>query len=209
MRFKIVNLTSAGLVLILLLALLSGCAPAATAAPTLMHATPTHLATPGDLFQSDGGGEPRSPGYWLLWNSCAVDNRSAVATANGGRTAGYVILDDLLIDPGLTLADLPVETCQQGVDLLSRRDLDGQERSSDAAYQLAQSLLAAQLNLFVGSETCPAAEQAVLAGHLLLSALNFNGKGDYRGALSDGNRQETADILVGQLEAYNNGSLCR
>ncbi|MDF1597979.1 MAG: hypothetical protein P1T08_18035 [Acidimicrobiia bacterium] len=48
---------------------------------------------------SDDGGEPRSAAYWALWNTCAPDNRSELAAANGGREAGWVLVDDLLADP--------------------------------------------------------------------------------------------------------------
>ena len=67
---------------------------------------------------STGGGEPRTAGYWLVWNACAEENKADVAVANGGREAGWILLDDLLADPGILLGDLAVEACEQGLRLL-------------------------------------------------------------------------------------------
>lgn len=39
----------------------------------------------------------------MVWNSCAEGNKADVAAANGGRAAGWIILDDLLADPGIQL----------------------------------------------------------------------------------------------------------
>ena len=57
---------------------------------------------------------PRTAGYWLVWNACAEDNQADVARANGGREAGWLILDDLLAHPGILLGELAVETCERG-----------------------------------------------------------------------------------------------
>jgi hypothetical protein len=75
---------------------------------------PTQAPTNAPFVASDGGGEPRSAGHWLLWNSCAPGNRAATAAANGGRAAGWIILDDLLVDPGVLVGGYAVETCEQG-----------------------------------------------------------------------------------------------
>jgi len=193
---------------VLFLALLAACTSVSPAVPAIIPVTPVPDAS-NAYFQSAGGGEPRSASYWLIWNSCALDNQSSVAASNGGREAGWVILDDLLQDPGLTLGDLAIESCQQAVSLLNLLDLDGQDRSTDSAYQLARALLVAQLNLFAGAESCPAVDQAVLAGHLLLSGLAFDAHGDYLGGSPAGKEYETAQVLVDQLDSYNLGELCR
>jgi len=116
------------------------------------------------IYQSQGGGDPRSTGYWLIWNSCAEDNKAEVASANGGWEAGWIILDDLLQDPGILIGELRVETCEQGVYLLHGMDIAGQEKEDDDSYTLASQLLVAQLNLAVGTEYCPAIEEAIQAG---------------------------------------------
>lgn len=194
------------------LAAISACSPSQNIPEPLESSTtqpvrPTQ--TQPDFHKSRGGGEPRSASYWLQWNSCAPDNRSEMAAANGGRAAGWIILDDLLDDPGILLGELQVGTCEEGINLLQNKDVEGFERGGDMAYQLAAQLLAAQLNLAVGAEYCPAGDQAVAAGQLLLIGQGFNGRGGYLGPPAFGQDVETAQILVEQLGDYNSGQLCR
>lgn len=157
---------------------------------------------------SNGGGEPRSPGYWLIWNTCAENNQSETARANGGREAGWILMDDLLNDPGILIGTLQVETCEQGINLLNLKDLQGNEMTSDAAYTLVSQLLAAQLNLAVGSEYCLASDQAVAEAQQLLLELNFNGTGSYLGPPRSDVYVEAAKKYTEQLISYNNGTLC-
>jgi hypothetical protein len=131
------------------------------------------------MLQSSGGGEPRSSDYWLVWNTCAEDNQSVVAAANGGRAAGWVIMDDLLADPGVLIGAIAIESCAQGVTVLQQRDTQGVERQNDVAYVLAAQLLAAQLNLAAGSEYCPASDQAISEAQLLLLELSFDATSSY------------------------------
>jgi hypothetical protein len=75
-------------------------------------------------------------------------------------------------------------------------------------YGLAAELFTAELNLIIGTETCPIAEEAVLGGHLVLGSVGFDGTGEYAAATSD----EIADAiprLVELLMAYNRGELYR
>src|SRR3990170_431582 len=108
-------------------------------APNPSTATLPPPSTPTLDFShlSDGGGEPRSGGYWLLWNTCAADNKSEVAAANGGREAGWIILDDLLQDPGIQIGNLEVQTCLQSLAILNQTDSQEEDKSNDALYQLA------------------------------------------------------------------------
>jgi hypothetical protein len=177
-----------------------------TLAPFL---TPITFPTSDPLFQSNGGGEPRTSGYWLIWNSCAENNQSETAQSNGGREAGWIILDDLLADPGILIGNIQIETCQQGVNLLQAYDLINIDRSSDPAYTLITQLLTAQLNMAVGSEFCQASDQAVEAAQLLLLALNFNGKGIYLDPQLVTQDVITAQLLTDQLAKYNTGDLCK
>ena len=132
-----------------------------------------------------------------------------MARANGGREAGWIILDDLLIDPGILVGTLSLENCPQGLNILNAHDQDGTDHSNDPAYSLASQLLTAQLNLAVGSEYCPASDQAVSAAQLLLLALSFNGTGSYLDIQLANQDVDTARLLVEQLAAYNTGALCR
>jgi hypothetical protein len=206
---------SACLIATLLLAA-CGPPPVPTVIPRPEPATPTMtpglvLTTPtvASFFRSSGGGDPRTGTYWRQWNACAPDNRADIAAANGGREEGWIILDDLLLDPGILLGQLHVESCQQGINLLDTLDLDGQRRSGDPVYELAQSLLVAQLNLAAGAEYCPAVDEAVRTGQQLLLSLGFDGRGEYSEALQGQELGETAAFLVEQLGAYNLGALCR
>lgn len=137
------------------------------------------------------------------------DNRAKTAATNGGRAADWIILDDILVDPGILLVELRVENCEQGINLLQRLDVDGIERGGDAAYQAAAQLLAAQVNLAAGAEYCPAVDQAVAAGQLLLISQEFDGQGGYLGPPVTSQDIVTAEILIEQLAKYNAGELCR
>lgn len=209
---SISGLRQAGLALLMVF-LLSSCttSTATSSAPLARSTVPVTMPAPrADSFnQSSGGGEPRTPGYWLIWNACAKGNQAKVAQANGGRAAGWIVMEDLLSDPGVLLGELQVETCQQGVNLLRSMNLQGAVMKGDAAYALASQLLAAQLNLAAGSEYCPASDQAVTAAQLLLLGLGFDGTGKNLTPLSGSQDLKTAEILTGQLASYNSGALCR
>lgn len=151
-------------------------------------------------------GDPRSPGYWALWNTCAPDNRADVAEANGGRVAGWFLMDDLLADPGIQIGDLRIETCEQGLALLEGHNTDGEEISGDV-YRLAGQLLAAELNLNAGAENCPIAEESFIGSHIFLESLNFNGRGAYEDQLT-GDLNDSVDIFLELLTRYNTGELC-
>lgn len=195
--------------LLLALACAVACAAPRTPIATVTPApTRVILPTADPLFVSDGGGEPRSAGYWLLWNGCAPDNRAEMARSNGGRAAGWILLDDLLSDPGILLGELQVETCAQGLALLQARDLQGEDHAGDPAYALAAQLLAAQLNLAAGSAYCPAAGQAVQAGQVLLLSLGFQGSGAVLSVPAGGEEVDTARLLAEQLARFNTGKLC-
>jgi hypothetical protein len=129
-----------------------------------------------------------------------------VAAANGGRAAGWILLDDLIADPGIQLGDHPVTTCQEGFYLLQRRSSAGKE-TGEPVYALAAALLAAELNLGAGAETCPIAEEAVVGGHLVLSDIGFDGTGEY--TATSGEIAKAIPRLVELLVGYNRGELCR
>lgn len=201
---------------------LGGCvsAPASpTVAPTLPWVnlvTPPPLPTsmgPNDMFSDIPAearnatrlGDPRPPAYWMLWNRCASENRAEWADANGGRAAGWTLMDDLLAYPGVALGDYTLKTCTAGLALLQGRTVLGEE-ASDPLYALASALLTAELNLGVGAETCPILEEAVVGGHLVLSSVGFDGEGTYEPS------NEVASAisrLVALLEGYNRGELCK
>lgn len=198
--------------IILTIHLISACASPATVnpPPTIAALTivPEKIPTSETFRQSSSGGEPRSPGYWLIWNSCAEGNQSETARTNGGREAGWILMDDLLADPGILVGALPVETCQQGIHLLQAQNLSGIEMKNDSAYTLAAQLLAALLNMATGSEYCPASDQAVSQAQQLLVRAQFDGTGSYLGPPVLNQEVEAAGSLVEKLAQYNAGTLC-
>jgi hypothetical protein len=153
------------------------------------------------------GGDPRTPGYWKNWNTCTGGNQQQTAEHNGGPAGGWFLLDDILNIPGVSWGDFTIETCEDGVLILDRRDLNsGRKRANDAAYDLASHLLAAQLNFAAGAETCQAAQDAAAAGEALLISIGFDGTGKFlrpKDAL-----YTEALSLAATLDAYNNGDLC-
>ena len=188
---------------------LAGCAqPTPTAAPApastaIPIASPTPEPTADDYFRSDGGGEPRSAGYWLVWNSCAPDNRAEMARANGGRAAGWVLVDDILADPGINLGGLKIKTCAQAVELLQSNSVSGVTHADDPVFNLASQLLTAYMNLESGAESCLGVVDGVLGAHALLAKLSFDGEH------SGMDTQGEADLYILALQQYNTGQLCR
>lgn len=182
--------------------------PATTSIPTdtsVADELDQRFDLPPTARASSGGGDPRPPSYWALWNSCAPDNRAEEAAANGGRAAGWVLVDNILADPGVALGEHVLTSCEESVAILQGRTGAGEE-SDDPVYDLAAGLLGAELNLGVGAETCPAAEEAVIGAHIVLAAVSFDGISaspldtEAGGALPD---------LIALLAAYNSGELCR
>lgn len=141
---------------------------------------------------SDGGAEPRSPAYWIMWSTCGESSKADVAAANGGRESGWVLLDDLLEMPGVALAGQQVSACEDAVVVLAGAE------SADVAVRLAAESLAAEINYASGAETCPAFDAALRVGRALVES----------GA--DGPQLETAAQETTELLAtYNRGTLCQ
>ena len=153
---------------------------------------------------SDGGGQPRPVAYWMEWNRCADRNRSAEADANGGRAAGWVLVDDLIADPGMRLGDHDVSSCEEAIVIL-RAGLDG-ATGYDPSFALAAHVFSAEMNLSVGAETCPLAEEAVVGAHLVLSAARFDA---VTASPLDAEGSGALPELISLLQEYNLGSLCR
>ena len=179
--------------------------PATTARPPEEQVVDDFSDFPAEARAATGGGDPRPPAYWAVWNSCAPDNRAAEAAANGGRAAGWVLVDDVLADPGIQLGEHLLTSCEESVALLKGRTAEGRV-TGDPAYGLAAQLLAAELNLNVGAETCPLADEAVLGAHLVLSSANFDGES---ATPLDAEAGGALPQLVDLLTAYNLGELCR
>jgi hypothetical protein len=164
-------------------------------------------------FQIDNqfpGGDPRTIGYWKNWNTCTGGNQYVTADLNGGPDAGWYILDDLLNDPGYTIGLLHLSSadCENAVLILDKRDLGGRKRASDPAYNMAAQLLAAELNLSAGAETCQGVVNAVNDGQALLVDIEFDGTGGYLKGKKYQALGAEANDLAYTLDQYNNGNLC-
>jgi len=193
------RLASLTLILVLL-TFLTGCA--AEPAPV-----PEVLPLPSLEVPDISTGDPRTAGYWLIWNSCAPGSMAETARLNGGREKGWIILDDLLADPGIVLGDYRVDNCASALELLNGRMLDGTQ-VKDPVYTLAAALLTAELNRRAGAENCQAIEAAAAASHVILAGAGFNGMGEYSPALPP-EEVEAIPVLTESLAQYNLGNLCK
>ena len=157
------------------------------------------------------GGDPRTIGFWKNWNTCTGGNQPQTAAENGGPSAGWYILDDLLNNPGYTIGILQLDgsDCEDAVNILDKREITGRnkKKASDGAYNLAAQLLAAELNLSAGAETCQEVVDAVNAAQTLLVSIGFDGTGNYLRS-KDGQLYQDANSLAYTLDEYNNGNLC-
>lgn len=194
-----------------ILILLAACAaaPAAPEVPPAAQMLATPFPTNDPLFQSNGGGDPRGTGYWLVWNTCVDGNQAQTAKANGGRAAGWVLVDDLLLDPGMLVGSMEIKTCAQAAAILQAKPATSGAPENAPFYQLASQLLAAQLNLAVPAETCLAVEKAVQSAQLLLLSVGFNGDSTSMNIQDPDKDPALAGFLAGQLSSYNAGQLCR
>ncbi|QCK15546.1 T9SS type A sorting domain-containing protein [Mangrovivirga cuniculi] len=161
------------------------------------------------------GGEARTPGYWKNWNTCSGGGQAETAANNGGRAAGYVILDDILNDPGVEWCNITFSTCEDAVSILDQRDIvSGKKRASDPAYTLAMHALAAELNFGAGASQCQQARDALMQARTLLCDIGFDGTGDSGLKTKGKNKNNNSDLasyaleLAAILDAYNNNELC-
>jgi hypothetical protein len=77
--------------------------------------------------------------------------------------------------------------------------------SSDAAFNLAAQLLAADLNVKAGARTCPSAISAINNGQTLLATVHFNGIAHDKLSAAQATQ---ANSLATTLDRYNNNRLC-
>lgn len=188
--------------LLLLIPFLAGCTAEPTPVPEVIPLPSLEVPVP-----DTSAGEPRTAGYWLLWNACAAGNMAETARLNGGRQMGWIILDDLLAYPGIVLGDYRVDSCAAALELLNGRMLDGTQ-TQDPVHSLAAALLTAELNRSAGAEDCQAVEAAAAASHVILAVAGFNGMGEYSPALAEGDTEAIPVLTVG-LAQYNLGNLCK
>jgi hypothetical protein len=174
----------------------------------------------------EGGGDPRTPGYWKNWNTCTGGGQAATADANGGWEDGFWLLDDVLnpaIGGGIIWDDIlsdsfptfPINSCELAVSILNTKDFSsGKVLASDPGYNLAKHLLAAQLNF--GAGACKPAfnvlgdmdiDEVALAAETLLDKYDFDAVGE---GISKKKKEDAALALqlATILDQYNNDMYC-
>jgi hypothetical protein len=153
------------------------------------------------------GGLALTIGYWKNWSSCTggkqkhVLDQKLLAAANAGSpfTLGLLVLDPNVL--GTATA------CKDAVRILSKSTIgSGTKKASDPLFNMAAQLLAADLNVFSGAGTCPAATSAINQAHALLSKYHFDGNG-YSPKLTKADAN-LANQLANTLDKYNNNLLC-
>lgn len=158
-------------------------------------------SVPAEARMLLGSGEPRTSPYWATWSTCGEGSRAETAAANGGREAGWILVDDLLEDPGISLGEWPVATCQDAVGVL-------EGDPSNPAALMARQLLSAELNLAAGAGTCAITRELVLAGHALLANQQYDGSPVDPEVQEDG-AAESMSRVAALLALYNSGRLCQ
>ena len=152
-------------------------------------------AVPAEARRATGAGGARTSAYWVQWSTCGEDSRAETAAANGGRDAGWILVDDLLADPGIALGGWPVMTCRDAVAIL-------QSGAADPLAHLARQLFTAKLNFEAGSGRCQAASDLVVAGDALLASI------EQSGAATATDSTDAASVAA-LLGTYNAGVLCQ
>ena len=165
---------------------------------------PSQPSTTEATLVAAGEAEPRSAQYWIRWSTCGEDSRADQAAANGGRANGFVLIDDLLEEPGLSIGEYRVATCDRAVDLLLVAE---DPSSSDQVTLLAADVLLTELNLSVGSKGCDAVEGAVSAGHMLLASIGYDAGTSSPSELSV-SEEESVRRIIEMLGRYKANDLC-
>lgn len=183
--------------------LLAAVAGACNSASDPSEAPETTLVSTGVLEElppgtrdASGGADPRTAAEWTVWSTCSAESRAAEAAANGGAEAGWPLVDDVLEVRGLGLGEHPILSCGEAVEILAT--------TTTAFDRLGSELLAAEINLNVGAETCEAVDQSAWAAQIALAGVEYGGSGSVE--IEPG----TATFqLIELLTAYNLGDLCR
>jgi hypothetical protein len=150
---------------------------------------------PAEARAATGPGGARTSAYWIQWSTCGEDSRAETAAANGGRDAGWILVDDLLADPGIALGGWPVTTCRDAIAILAGS-------AADPLTHLARQLFTAKLNFEAGSGRCQAASDLVAAGDALLASIE-------QSAAATATDSTDAASVAALLGTYNADVLCQ
>ena len=108
--------------------------------------------------------------------------------------------------PGLQSGDHPLASCGAALAVQEGAAGAGEEASPSIA-SLAAQLAGCRVNLNVGAETCPIAEEAVVGSHLVLS--EWASRGICRRSILLLKLRAQFPGCWKLLEGYNSGQLCR
>lgn len=168
-----------------------------------------------DNVLATGGGDPPAPvaprtiSAWRNQESCSTQAaaRKGAGASSGGELELYLPSHPAVFPLGLITS----MNCDEAQRILSRQDLNGGNRASDAAYTLASQLFGARLNKAAGTPVPECVAEAIDAAQALLGApsagVGFTGMGDYLGPKSSKDRRAAATALAGVLESYNSGDI--
>ena len=184
----------------------------------------TPLALHFQVENTYPGGEARTPGYWKNWNTCTIGGQQFTASANstdkngdGVITAydrvysGWALLDDIIELFGIKWGNFELTTCEDAQRILDNRNLEGVNKASDPAYNLAKHLLAYQLNQAAGAYVCPEMVAIETEAINLLVAIGFDGIKDFlkKPKTPAAKAQVSRALELGKiLDAYNNNAGC-
>ena len=164
------------------------------------------------------GGRALTLGFWKNWASCAnsggsqkpvLDQTLAKAEPTGiviSATSGtYAVFGPTywLVLHGNTATPNSATDCLKAVKLLNKSTIDNKatKMASDAAFNLAAQLVAAELNYTAGAGKTPTATTAINQAVLLLGKYKFNGIAHDKISAAD---TTTMNNLAKTLDDYNN-----
>lgn len=141
------------------------------------------------------GGRGLTIGFWKNHSSCTGGNQDPVLDETlASFTGGGVLIGALFVD-----------TCEEAVAILDKRDLKGRKRASDAGFNAAAQLLAYRLNAQKGSYTCQAAMEAAEGAQAILAGYGFDG---YK-LLNNRPLAQQLNNYAHTLDLYNNNMICQ
>jgi hypothetical protein len=138
-------------------------------------------------------------------------NGDGLITAYDRVYSGWALLDDIIDLFGISWGEFVLDNCYDAQFILDNRDLNGVNRASDPAYNLAKHLLAYQLNQGAGAYICPDMIGIETEAVDLLVAIGFDGYGDFLKKTNTPTSKEQASRaleLGAILDAYNNNLGC-
>jgi hypothetical protein len=136
-------------------------------------------------------------GYWKHWNSYTLYGNTGAPNCKPNQT-GNKLMDCFL---PVNLGNYAVTTAQKGWNVLNNPS------GKYAENQLAAQLLAAELNVASGANTCTAETNAIAHANALLIGISYAGPPSNK--VGTGSSQRTDFVnTASTLNAYNNNQLC-